>query len=660
MRPTEKQFLNRSIPEELSLREGGLLALFVFLLTRPYVGIQHDARLYIGYALAKIDPNGIGQDLLFVADGQSSFSVFPEFLRAVVEAVGPSNAAMSVAFAGLLLWYMVLLRLVRHVLPSSWSATGKSAALTLSVALPAFYGATGVFRFSEPYATPRIFAEALVLLSLDMVLLRRTMAWIPLAVGFAIHPIMSLPGLGVLAWLLLPSTRIRVWSVASAIILAAGVTLWAATAPAGIPGLSRFDADWLSVLNFKRALVFVRFWSSEDFARTIHHAIVVILALPLVNGRTREVFVGTICLSFAAVLVTWIGADLGSLVLVAQVQPWRVSWLLALFAVVCMPLIIHNAWNPAKSSEGDVQAGRSMRKAACFLLLLVWLTVEVNSRTVLLTLAAVFLWYAPDQLPRIKLPSNGLTTIGLVSATLAVVVLGAHVLVATKVAWTSPDHSMRYSWSFALSTGIPVALIVSLSAWFVVHEAEASLSRLRHTIALCACLMTLLAFDSRTKYQKYVEKSLDRYIRSNERLIPANGVPLVWPFGDLEPWAFAGSPSWGTGTQGIPAVFSRELAITWFNRWQFLVANGMAPAGDGSLALLADDLISLRVVCPSANDPADIVQPGDHQSVRFKVPKLLQPSALGKPWIQQDSFTLKRCAPEANSGRSPSVKRSSD
>jgi hypothetical protein len=53
-----------------------LIALSIFLLSRPYQGIIQDAYIYMGRALADLDPNGVGRDLMFVHDGQFGFSLF--------------------------------------------------------------------------------------------------------------------------------------------------------------------------------------------------------------------------------------------------------------------------------------------------------------------------------------------------------------------------------------------------------------------------------------------------------------------------------------------------------------------------------------------------------------------------------------------------------
>jgi hypothetical protein len=76
-----------------------LLSLRVFLLSRPYQGILHDGYIYIGRALADLDPNGVGRDLMFVHDGQFGFSVFRFAATAFAALLGPALAAKALVLA---------------------------------------------------------------------------------------------------------------------------------------------------------------------------------------------------------------------------------------------------------------------------------------------------------------------------------------------------------------------------------------------------------------------------------------------------------------------------------------------------------------------------------------------------------------------------------
>jgi hypothetical protein len=74
--------------------------LSVFFLSRPYPGIVQDAYIYMGRALADLDPNGIGRDLMFVNDGQFGFSLFRYLAKAMAAVLGLATAAKTLAFSG--------------------------------------------------------------------------------------------------------------------------------------------------------------------------------------------------------------------------------------------------------------------------------------------------------------------------------------------------------------------------------------------------------------------------------------------------------------------------------------------------------------------------------------------------------------------------------
>ena len=82
-----------------------LIAFLVFVLSRPYRGIIQDAHIYMGRALADLDPNGVGRDLMFVHDGQFGFSLFRLVADAMVWGLGLAAAAKSLAILAAFAWF---------------------------------------------------------------------------------------------------------------------------------------------------------------------------------------------------------------------------------------------------------------------------------------------------------------------------------------------------------------------------------------------------------------------------------------------------------------------------------------------------------------------------------------------------------------------------
>src|SRR4051794_30009443 len=123
----------------------------------PYPGIVGDAHIYVGRALADLDPSGVGRDMLFVHDGQFGFSLFPLVMRALVARLGPGFAAEAISAAGCLCWFAAALALAAQV------AKGRAMWLVLVFVcvLPHGYG-HNLFVSAEALAVPRPFAEAAV------------------------------------------------------------------------------------------------------------------------------------------------------------------------------------------------------------------------------------------------------------------------------------------------------------------------------------------------------------------------------------------------------------------------------------------------------------------------------------------------------------------
>ncbi len=207
-----------------------LIALALWLSTHCYPGILGDAGVYIGRALADLDPNGVGRDMMFVHDGQSRFSLFPLLLDHLVASLGTSGTALLLALVSIAAWLAALAYFAERYVAKSFIAV----VIIFVAVLPVNYGAPMRFGFSEVLAVARPFSEALVLAALAALAGRRT--W--LGLGFLlfaslVHPLMALPGWGVFALVL--SREDWRWCAA----FAGAALLFVAGAAAGLPVLHR-------------------------------------------------------------------------------------------------------------------------------------------------------------------------------------------------------------------------------------------------------------------------------------------------------------------------------------------------------------------------------------------------------------------------------------
>jgi hypothetical protein len=171
-----------------------LIAFLVFVLSRSRRGIVQDTYIYLGRALADLDPNGVGRDLMFVHDGQFGFSLFRFITKAMVELFGLGAGAEILAILAALAWFFAAAFLARQFA----SGAAVWTLVVFTALLPAAYGAPHLLSFAERFAIPRPFDEALVLAGLAALAAGRDAVCLGclLAAAF-LHPIMAPAGFGV-------------------------------------------------------------------------------------------------------------------------------------------------------------------------------------------------------------------------------------------------------------------------------------------------------------------------------------------------------------------------------------------------------------------------------------------------------------------------------
>lgn len=633
-------------------------AFLVFLLFRPYQGIIHDARLYVGYAMAALDPDGIGRDIVFVNDGQSKFSVYPLLMRSLAKWIGPSRAAMALTYGGLLLWFAAFAVFARRLLGERFSDAQVIAVTILAVSLPSFYGGQGVFRFAEHFATPRVFAEASVLAAFAAILARRTaLSMIALALGLAFHPLIAAPGVAVIAWYLAESPRDRNALIGVAVggtglLLVATLTLHASDKP-----FAQFDAEWLAAINTKHALVFLKTWRWGDVIRIVLHVVTIALAMPALEGGAQRVVRSSIVVAAGGLTLSMLGGDLAHNVLVTQGQAWRGLWLLAVLATVMQGVLLHSVWrHPPKQ---DVTSERDLRRAASLLLLVAWFMVEINSTALVFALLAGLLWTLPRVRPDVALPASGALVIGALTCVVIACQTAVQTWVTVTTIWSSPDTSMRLSLFNVVATGVPGLLVLASVTRILASATPASTRARSYCQPLFLGLLLLASFksDARTRYQRYVERELDSRV---EGVPPPLSVPrgnsVLWPYADLETWAFAGAPGWGTIVQGMPSVFDRHLAIAWAARTALLEKAGLLSLGQTGAETIAvlSVVVDERVVeslCAPPDPPSVVVVPKEAgarlsgaSTHRPDVARALYPLSMGQRWSRIDAYSVVRCS----------------
>src|SRR5882757_2402502 len=171
----------------------GLIGIATWALSHSYRGIFHDAGLYTLQALARLHPDSLAEDVFLKFGSQDGFTIFSPIYAAASRWLGVelAGAALTLVLQWALLagaWI-----LARAVMPLWVTMFG----VAVLIAVPGDYGSDRIFTCIEPFLTPRMAAEALVLGSLAAALRQRTALAVSLGIAAVlIHPIMAMAGAG--------------------------------------------------------------------------------------------------------------------------------------------------------------------------------------------------------------------------------------------------------------------------------------------------------------------------------------------------------------------------------------------------------------------------------------------------------------------------------
>jgi len=565
----------------------------LWFLRRPYKGVWHDALIYMGRGLADLDPTGVGTDISFRYDGQSSFSVFSRIVDALISALGFGDAAFALSLAALALWLVALAALAGALAPGRQ----RWAILICVAAGGGGYGGFGLLNYAESFATPRPFAEAFVVAALAALLKGATRRAIFLvAVAALFHPIMALPGAGIVyLHLCLEDRR---WVYAGAL----GGLAALAAALLGAPLFSRlarkFDWNWLAVLRLHTTYLFPLRWPERSWAPIGVQAVTLGYAALLTQGRVRRLFAIVLALSLACLGVTILFGDLWPLVLVVQVQPWRALWLLTLFSIVALCFIV-----PALLAEGA--AGL----AGLALFALAWIGADMSQSVFVCALAVA--------VTRLR---------GVISDKIMRVlayVLGAIALLAALADIGVQGYSLYLSWRNApagafnlpeaLGSSVLLRAPVMALALLWVNSALRFPRPAQVAVAAVAPLLAFAAWASPgDPFAKLV--AANAHPPELERIVARHEGEVLWVGQNMAPaWSLLGRGSWASGG-GV--VFSRDFAMNWRDRMIPLVENGwmdrrvfaiwlLRGAPENPLPDLSRDKIER--ICARADAPAWII-----------------------------------------------------
>ncbi len=621
----------------------------VWLLSRPYNGIVHDSRIYIGRALANLDPTGVGRDALFAFDGQTKFTLYTALIQPLVRMAGASQASVLLTLAELLLWLAAAAWLVRRFAPET-GATATTAALICAAVLPAAYGPLGVLSFGESFATPRCLAEAAVLGALPALLGGRSLlCWALLAGAALLHPIMALAGCGA-AFLVLASEDRRWWALAGAGVgaaILAALTHWMQARAA----LAPFDPAWLAIVKLRTPYLFERAWPIKAWSDTGVGLTTLVVAIPLAQGRVRTLLFAVVVVASSALTLTFVGSDLAASKLLVQLQFWRALWLVQALAVLVTPFCIAQSFS---------SAGRDCRSAVV-LMLGGWCLFDTPALAIPCC-ALALLAVTSRRHPRFgDMPDRFWPACLIGVGVLAAIVWILDLIVGVRLARTALQAGADLKLSYLLDTDVFRFPLIATTLGLTLLRRSQRLHRPGLLLAVAAVLLVplvLLLWDQRTPTRAMMDRGEDR--ADLVRLFGRGSGAVLWRGDTAAPLFWLGRPSWVNEMQGTAGTFSRRLSLQWDRRTRALLASGLGSrrdrspwardlAGDDSAPAMREGVARL---CRQPNGPSVIVSPGDltpmfnsGEAVLWRAPRtdyrLVEDH--GPKFVRLDRYTIVRC-----------------
>jgi hypothetical protein len=610
-----RHIASKPTPELLDLRleqtvpafHAMVLVAALWLMGRRYYGVVHDATLYAAQGLNRLHPQALGQDLFFAHGSQDAYSVFSTLYAPLIGLLGPAGAALACVLLG-----QVAFLAAGWALAGRLDRTTRWWSLSLLAVTSGYYGGGGVFRFAEPFATARTFAEPLVVAALAALLAGRLRLVLGcLAVATVLHPLVTLPAWAVLAaWALATSWR-------RALLLGAAAVGIGALVVGFTPAI---DTEWKEALLYRSRHLFVSRWFVADLARVAWAAGVAGLAIAA-GLQPRRLLGAVLCVGLGGVLASVVLVDVAHNALAAGAQLWRSLWLLQLLALLLVPSLVVRLWG---DGAGGRLAAALVMASCCFG------PLEQGWAAGAVGVAALVLWRARD---RRTWPSERTLKGGYVMA-LCLAAVG--LLFDTQMRLPDPyAQELRPEWREYVRVAGSVGLLLPLGV-LLWAATQSRARRGAQAAGMCMLLLAIATWDERGTWSQYVEGYGTPHPFSR---IVGSGTEVYWPAPSSPAWTVLRTRNWLSADQGAGIVFSRTTALEWKAR--DAVSRRLHNEYKACQIARRDDCpiepAAARAVCRFANGPAYVVLNGKVEGWR----------ALAEDGYPGQTFRLYRCGDAA-------------
>lgn len=511
----------------------------LWLATRPYGGIVHDAQLYLAQAMHRAGPASLGSDLFFRYGSQDRYSLVSLVYAPAVRALGPGGAHLAFFLAASSLWLSAVYAFARSLSGSHRLALlGCVTACTL---LPTY--TFGVLQYGEPFFTPRLLVEATGMAALACICRGHRLAAFALgAVALALHPLLALPLLALLLVLSGPITRIFLPASAAGTI--AIITLGLAGIDPFDRLFQRIDAEWLELLAKWSQHSFVTYWGWQTLVICTLPAVSLWLVARFGTPVQRRLAAGASGIAAAFVLTSWVMGDLFANLLITNLQLWRATWIFVLPAACLAPAAL--ALLPAMGAARPL-----------FLTALILNAIEARFGSGAIPFASASLALAAlaalasvnAQTPRLRrLARLGASSLAAAATLLALAEIAG--FVADRPATVLQDSLIRS----ALVLCLALALIALARGWPSAGRSAVTLTLLTASLAVASVGMA----DRRDGRMRLVTTSAPIDARFVEAL---SGRTVYWENGLQILWFRLRQPAYYSCIQSAGSMFFRQTAI---------------------------------------------------------------------------------------------------
>lgn len=529
----------------------------LWFLGHPYFGLYHDARLYTAQALAYLQPNAYANDLFFLYGSQNKYTIFTALYAQAIHYFGLELTVLTLTWLGLALWFAGSVFLLSRFLSQLifWLA------LFLITVLPDSYGSAYIFSYAEPFLTPRLFAEAIVLFSIGLAVQERWwQSGLLLLIAAMLHPLMALSG-----GLLLFCYRPLIKRVLINIVISIGIVVLLA-----IIDIEPFnhlflvmDQQWYSLVMARSPYLTLASWKTVDWMPVLIEFCILLCAVQSASGQFRRLFLAVLITTLVALLLCVLGDLLLHNALLIQLQFWRVLWLTQWFSYVALAWLMGSC------------ANSKFARAIILVLVSAWLLREHNGGLIALLAASAWTWqihYAPQlQISKLIWISAWLLFI----QALCWFMLNVHIDYQIISGAFSTIDAWPYSFHRA-GEGVLLIPIFFLLRQLLIQSRIQQYSGLMLLIALSMLSATLLTWDKRQPVLfPRAEHAPDEFAQFR-RLIPETAV-VYWVANEsLEPlmrtWLLLGRSHYFSKPQSAGVVFNRETALEAKRRAELVLA----------------------------------------------------------------------------------------